>query len=140
MSTEQYSTDAPDTPSSLEQVRLRFESWRQRRKKRTSTPKSLWVAAVALSGEYSISHLSRVLGVNYTALKKRIQKTNNVDFSASEAPSATFLELPFPSSTPVLECTVEILRNDGAIMRMHLKGNTGSDLLELGKAFWSNGS
>ena len=34
---------------SLEQVQQRFESWRQRRKKRTHIPQSLWKAAVALS-------------------------------------------------------------------------------------------
>jgi hypothetical protein len=33
-----------------------------------------------------------------------------------------------------------MIRADGAAMTMHLKGATGSDLLELGKAFWRYGA
>ena len=139
MSSDNHPTDVATISPSLEQVRQRFESWRQRRTKRTSIPQSLWKAAAALSGEYSICHLSKVLRVNYTALKNQVLKFNAPPPSASHAPSPTFLELPV--AAPVaLESTIEMVRADGAVMRMHLKAATGSDLLELGKAFWAGGS
>jgi hypothetical protein len=138
MSNENHPTDAATTAPSLEQVRQRFESWRQSREKRTRIPQSLWKAAVALSEEYSIHHLSKVLRVNYAALKNQVLKLNPPDPSASYVSTATFLELP--PAAPVVESTIEIVRADGAAMTMHLKAATGSDLLELAKAFWAGGS
>lgn len=139
MSYEKIPTDVPENLSSLEQIQIRFETWRQRRKKRTRIPKSLWEAAVGLSEEYSVSHLSKALRVNHTALKRQIEKMRPAQDSVPHA-STTFLELPIPPLNTVPECTVEIFRNDGAVMKMHLKGNSGSDFLEMSKAFWTNGS
>jgi hypothetical protein len=138
MNSDNHRTDVTTVTIELEQVRQRFESWRQNRKKRTHIPKSLWKAAAALSGEYSINHLSKVLRLNYTALKNHIHKSNPPPQNASYVSSITFLELPPP---PVAqESTIEIVRSDGAVMRMHLKAATCSDLIELGKTFWKGGS
>lgn len=71
MSDDPDASDELPIALSIEQVQQRFESWRQRRKKRTHIPQSLWKAAVALSEEYSICHLSKALRVNYTALKNK---------------------------------------------------------------------
>lgn len=120
---------------SLEQFQQRFESWRQRRKKRTRIPQNLWKAAVALSEEYSIFHLSKALRVNYTALKKQVYKFSAQQASTSYVSSSTFVELPPPTPPAVLESTIEVIKNDGSAMRMHIKGADCSDLLELGKAF-----
>jgi hypothetical protein len=138
MSNDNQSTDVATIASTIEQVQRRFESWRQRRKKRTRIPQSLWKAAVALSEQYSICHLSKVLRVNYTALKNQVLKLNPPAPSASYVSTATFLELP--QSAAPLESTIEIVRGDGAVMTMHLKAATSSDLLELGKAFWAGDS
>lgn len=138
MSNENHPIDDATIAPSLEQVRQRFESWRQSRKKRTRIPHGLWKAAVALSQEYSIHHLSKVLRVNYAALKNQVLKLNPPAPSASYISTAKFLELP-PPAAPV-QSTIEIVRADGAAMTMHLKAATGSDLLELAKAFWAGGS
>jgi hypothetical protein len=89
---------------------------------------------------YSVSHLSKVLRVNYSALKRQIQLKNLVDSSVSQYASPSFLKLPIPSLNTAQECTVEIFRNDGTLMRMHLGAANGSDLLELGKVFEARGS
>jgi hypothetical protein len=49
MNDDPHASDELPMALSLEQVQQRFESWRQRRKKRTHIPKSLWKAAVALN-------------------------------------------------------------------------------------------
>ena len=59
MNEETHKSDESPNAVSLEHVQQRFESWRQRRKKRARIPQSLWKAAVALSREYSICHLSK---------------------------------------------------------------------------------
>lgn len=135
---KKHPTDISTIDPGLEDVRQRFESWRQHRRKRTRIPKSLWKAAVALAEQYSVNHLSKVLRVNYTALKTQVLESNPVSSSASPVCTATFLELPPPAA--VLESTIEMVRADGAIMRMHLKAASRSDLLELGKAFLAGGS
>jgi hypothetical protein len=131
--------DDPTIAPSLEQVQQRFESWRQRRKKRTRIPQSLWRAAVALSEEYSICHLSKTLRVNYTALKSKVENANATEEGPSDTFLAPFIELPAPV-VPLRESTIEMIKCDGSIMRMHIKGSADADLLELGKAFWQTGS
>ena len=126
------------TPT-LEQVRQCFESWRQRRKKRTRIPQSLWQSAIALSGEYSICHLSKALRVNYTTLKNKVENTNPPEEHPANILPASFIEIPAPIA-PSLEATIEMIKRDGSVMRMHIKGSGCSDLIELGKAFWEMGS
>jgi hypothetical protein len=122
------------TNPSLEQVRQRFESWRQRRKKRTRIPGNLWQAAVALSEEYSICHLSKVLRVNYTTLKEKVIDANTPDKHTRDVFSSPFIELPHPA-TSLPESTIEMIKTDGSVMRAHVKGAACSDLVALGKAF-----
>jgi len=138
MNNDNHSKGSTTLAPDMEEVRLRFESWRKNRTKRTRIPQSLWDAAVSLSGEHSISHLSKVLRVNYTALKKQV--VNSKDSLPKPLPvfPASFFELPVPEPLP--ESTIEVARSDGAVMRMQLKGITSSDLLALGKSFWANDS
>lgn len=135
MRKENDATNPSELHAGLEQVRLRFETWRRRREKRTRIPDSLWEAAVELSGRYSVGCVSKALRVNHTALKSRIRRMK------PEAPvSATFFELPLFAANATSQCTVEISRGDGAVMRMRFEGGDGSQPVELGKAFWSRGS
>ncbi|BBO81121.1 hypothetical protein DSCO28_16870 [Desulfosarcina ovata subsp. sediminis] len=117
---------------SLEQVQQRFESWRQCRKKRTRIPQILWKAAAALSETYSISRLSKALRVNHTALKNQVAKLNVPEPSRSDL--SPFVELPVPVE-PFLESSIEMIKSDGSVMRMHIKGAGCLDLMELGRAF-----
>jgi len=132
---DEHTPDVSTIAPNLEQVQQRFESWRQRRIKRTRIPQNLWKAAAALSEEYSIFHLSKALRVNYTALKKQVVKFNTPKASTAYVSSSTFVELPPPSSLVVQESTIEMIKRDGAVMRMNIKGAASSDFLELGKAF-----
>jgi hypothetical protein len=131
------SSDELPIALSLEQVQQRFESWRQRRKKRSRIPQSLWKAAVALSEEYSICHLSKALRVNHSALKKQVVKFNTPEPSPADV--SPFVELPAPA-VPFLDATIEMIKSDGSVMRMHVIGAASSDLVELGNAFWATNS
>lgn len=130
--------DVPAIVPTLDQVRQGFESWRQRRKKRTRIPQTLWQAVIALSEQYSINHLSKALRINYTALKSKVKNANARQQNPPDTLPA-FIELPAPAVS-IHESNIEMIKSDGSIMRMHIKGSTGSDLIELGKAFWQAGS
>ena len=124
------------TTADIGQVRQQFQAWRQSRKKRTPIPQDLWNAAVVLTERYSICNVSKALGLNYTALKEQVIKTTPRHISTEPVCSSTFVELPCPA--PALESTMEMIKPDGAVMKIQIKGATRWDLLELGKAFWGN--
>ena len=109
--------------TSLEQVQQQFQTWRQSRKKRTLIPQHLWTAAVGLTGRYSICHVSKALGLNYTALKEQVLKSTTRQTSTGSVCSSTFIELPSPA--PALESTMEMIKPDGAAIKIQIKGVSG---------------
>jgi hypothetical protein len=49
---------------------------------------------------------------------------------------ADFMEVKLEPPAAVAECIVEMQDIGGSKMRMHFRGKTDFDLLELAKAFW----
>ena len=131
MAPKKYSTPPP----SLSEVKEQFKTWRRTRKSSRPIPENLWQAAVGLTAKHSISKISKELVVDYSALKKRVPiKEKNT--AAAMRPSG-FIELNLEPPAAVTECIVEMQDNLGAKMRMHIRGKTDFDLLQLAKAFWS---
>jgi len=129
----------PTLKPSLEEVRDQFKSWRKSRERRTAIPETLWEAAVSLSEDYPTLQISKSLRLNYTALKNRVQASHSGS-SPRTGSGPAFVELDFGRSIFPGECIVEMEDKSGSKMKMHLKGVTGVDLLELGRAFWSKGA
>jgi hypothetical protein len=131
-------SSAPDF--TLDELSERIETWRQTRKKRRPMPEYLWQAAASLSKKLSIQQVSKALRLNYGALKKRVHPDAK-DLCAGKQAPATFIELGISQQpAPISECIVEMQDSCGAKMRMHFRGKTDLDLLELGKAFWRKGA
>ena len=130
MASKNYSTRQP----SLSEVKEQFKIWRRTRKSPRPLPEKLWQAAVSLTATHSISKISKELALDYSALKKRvpIQKKSTAD----KTNSSGFIELNLEPPAAVSECIVEMQDNLGAKMRMHIRGKTDFDLLELTKVFW----
>ena len=49
----------PTRPTTLTEVRNRFQQWRETREKRTTVPEELWQAAVDLCPQHSLSEIAR---------------------------------------------------------------------------------
>ena len=62
----------PAPSQSLSEVKEQFKTWRKTRKNPRPIPEKLWVAAVSLTANHSISQISKELVVDYSALKKRV--------------------------------------------------------------------
>jgi len=60
-------------PGRLEAVRRHFEVWRKTRQGRARIPERLWTSAVKLAVTYGLCRTAQTLGLNYTALKDRIE-------------------------------------------------------------------
>jgi hypothetical protein len=129
-------TDFSQTPDiTLTQLSEQIERWRQTRKSRRPMPEQLWQAAAELSKQSSINKVSKALGLNYTALKKRVYPQDKPVNAPAPSP---FIELGFEhQAAPVAECIVEMEDGCGAKMKMHFRGKTDLDLVQLGKAFWT---
>jgi hypothetical protein len=124
---------------SLEEVRDQFENWRHLREKRAPIPHSLWQAAVSLCAKHSVYEISKALRLNYSDLKHRVEDKRSI-FQAPSVSESAFIDLGLSAPMLPAECIVEMEDQKGATMRIYFKGETGLDLLELGKVFWSKRS
>ena len=125
-----------EVPSqTLNQVKEQLKNWRKARKSPRPIPENLWLAAVSLTANHFISQIAKELVLDYTALKSRAA-IKNIDNAASRN-AAGFIEVNLDPPAAVAECIVEMQDIVGAKMRMHFRGQTDFDLLQLAKAFWS---
>jgi len=116
----------------LEEVEKLFKAWRKQKEHRCSPiPADLWKAAISLTKEYSIFTVSSGLRLDFNELKKRIANKN----AEEESMPLNFIEL---NAAPTTDITVLIERPDGVSMRVSIKDKGGLDVIELGRAFWSN--
>ena len=135
----------------LEPIRRRFENWRRTREMRAHIPGALWMAAVKVAGVCGISRTAHTLGVNYTALKRRVEQQEATAPTGPEpgaglkqhrpapggvGPSPAFLELTPCSRTGRCHCLLELEDGSGAKMRVELREVETPDLAALGRSFW----
>jgi len=118
----------------ISEVKEQFKIWRRTRKSPRPIPEKLWAAAVSLTANHCLSQISKELVLDYSALKRRV-RAKKKDAAASTNPPG-FIEVNLEPPAAVAECIVEMQDIFGARMRMHFRGKTDFDLLELAKAFW----
>jgi site-specific DNA-cytosine methylase len=119
----------------LEEVRERFEQWRDSRNKRGRIPDALWQAAATLHPAYSLHQISKSLHLNHTKLRQCIHEQQAV--SSLPATPAAFIDLGLSDAITPCECIVEMQHQDGAQMRVQVKGGGRLDLMKLIRQFWS---
>jgi len=117
---------------SIEEVRARFEDWRQKRQGKAAIPGELWAAA---------ADVARWNGVNRTAAElhldggklKRLMASTGAEREKAAPPS--FVELVAPHVPIIAECSVELEGRRGKI-RIQLKGSSAADLTALSRMLW----
>ena len=128
-------------PARLARLEKRFASWRKTRKRGERIPKPLWRAAAKLAAEYGLNATAKALGLDYYALKKRVQEEGARAHRLPQDPSVpTFVEVARPGEASSGECILELEDIGGAKMRVHLKGVEAPDLVALSRSFWGVGS
>jgi hypothetical protein len=126
-----------DVSVGLENVRRRFERWRETRRAGSRIPGSLWAAAVRMAGTCGLHRTARALRLDYYSLKERVEQQATASPASTDgAAGIPFLELAPSASLAPCDCTVEWEDAAGAKMRVHLKGTTMPDLAALGRSFW----
>ena len=137
---EHLSIQRPATKPPLEDVRHRFETWREGKKQGSRIPKSLWAAAVEICTEqHKVYQVSRALGLDYNELRRRVAGTKRgADDPVVSGPEFVELSLGLESQ-PVL-CSVEMESAAGGKLKMTFSGKCRDfDPMELAKVFWGGG-
>jgi hypothetical protein len=118
----------------LEQLKKRFVNWRRTRKAKTAIPSRLWNSAAKMAMHCGLSRTAKALGLNYYDLKKRIDAC-----AAALSSSATFIELSPAVVGSMPEYIIECEDENGAKMRIQIKGANAPDLNAIAATFWRGG-
>ena len=135
-------------PARFEAVRRRFELWRRTRQGRARIPERLWTSAVKLAATYGLCRTARTLGLDYNALKQRVESAGLNDSPAgptprrkkparcastakksAQNPAMTFVELTPLERPGAPECIVELEDPGGAKMRIRLTGRQSPEMV-----------
>jgi hypothetical protein len=114
----------------IDEVRARFDEWRQNRQGKGQIPDELWSAAIDLARKNGINQTAAELHLDGGKLK-RLMMAKVTPTKAAPA----FVELLAPRATSLPECTIELEGRRGKI-RIQLKGASASDLAGLSRALW----
>lgn len=63
----------------FKKVESEVADWRRTRKARTPIPEELWLSVMGLYPEMTVYKISKGLGLNYTAVKTRIEKAKEAE-------------------------------------------------------------
>lgn len=129
-----------------------FKDWRSSREKMCRIPGRLWKVAAKLSPHYPVSTICRNLGLNWGALKKKIDHLSlsahaNHAVKPPNQPSFVELKLNSQEQAPSLllnqsappHCAIELTRPDGTVMKIFSSSSDDTplnlDILGLCKTF-----
>lgn len=120
----------------LSDARRQFERWRATRKRGTRIPERLWRAAAAAGREHGVSKTGQVLGLDYYALKKRVESASEEGPMVEPPSEIKFFELPLGVASGRPECVVEYDDGQGARLRVELQGAALAELETVARALW----
>ena len=115
----------------LDEVRTRFENWRQNRQGKHPIPDELWSAAIEVARRDGVNPTAAALHLDGGKLKRRIAAAGSV---SGKAATPTFVEL-MPPTVDLRECTIE-LEGRNSKLRIHWKSATVADVVALSRALW----
>ena len=132
------SSDATDLQDDLEQLRRRFEEFRDTQPTRSRLPETLWAAAAELAKRHGVNPTARALRLDYTALRKRVKNQDQPKRKRTPALPPTFMEFVAPGAKAVTNCTVEVESMQSGKLRLELKAVATTELANLLRAFVSH--
>ena len=116
----------------LDEVRTRFENWRQNRRGKQPIPEELWSAAIGVARRDGVNPTAAALHLDGGKLKRRMVAAGSV---SGKGMPPTFVELMAPHTVDQHECTIELEGRKGKL-RIHWKGATSADVAALSRALW----
>ena len=123
----------------LTAVRERLDGWRRRHGGRgRRIPEALWDEAARVAKLAGLAETARALRLREGALGVRMGKAGGAGAGEGRGPRPTFVELTgLGHLGGAGQRVVELVRGDGALMRIHLAGASAAEVVSLAEAFWS---
>ena len=129
--------EATAIPDDLEQLRRRFEEFRNTQPGYSRLPDGLWAAAAELARRYGVNPTARALRLEYKGLRKRVEDQQRPKAKRKKAEAPNFLEFIAPGAKAVTNCTVEVESAQGSKLRLELKAVATTELASFIRAFVS---
>jgi uncharacterized OsmC-like protein len=121
----------------LEQVKNRFETWRQAKQKGDPIPKKLWQAAVALCDKFTVSQVAQALRLDYNHLKRRVlSDRQNQGTDTGTLADPVFFEWSVNAAQVDVRWEIEMQTPNGAKMKVTRSGPGAFDFGDIFNAFW----
>lgn len=117
---------------SIDEVRVRFEQWRQTRQGRARIPDELWAAAAAVARRDGVNRTAAALNLDGGKLKRQMAVSNS---GPRKTPPPAFVELLASGAASLPEYTIELEGRHGKLC-IRCKGTTAADLAGLSRALW----
>jgi hypothetical protein len=115
--------------SDIDETRRRVEEWRSGRAKWEPMPAELWEAATGLAGVHGVYAVARGVGVDYAALRRRVEERWRGEKGRRGAAASGFVELDAAELFGAKEAAgtvIELVGGDGS--RLTVRLGTGSRL------------
>lgn len=126
---------AADVPEDLQQLRRRFEEFRNTRPGHARLPEALWAAAAELAKRYGVNPTARTLRLEYGGLRKRVENRGQAKRNHAPSTPPSFMEFVAPGTKAVTSCTVEVESAHGGKLRLELEAVATSEVANLIRAF-----
>ncbi len=111
----------PEGQKAFEELKSRFSTWRSSVPKgKRKVPHELWAGAVKLTTFYSTSSVAVALGIDYSALKKRVLQQNKTLLEPVSVEK--FVEIScqvYPDSVSPGKQTAEIINAAGSVLKLY---------------------
>ncbi len=113
-----------DPTVELDQVRFAFDRWRRQRGGKGRIPERLWDLATSAARTNGLALVSRELGLDFTRLKTRVSQGGCEPMADVPIPGDGFIDLglvsPAAEHQPSTGCLVEIQKENGTLLRVHI--------------------
>ena len=116
--------------TSIEQLRTRFEQWRNSRLRTSPIPGELWTAAVEVARRDGVNRTAQALRLDGGKLMRRLVASG----SGAAAKPPAFVELIAPPPSGAGEYVVELEDPRGRKLRIQMKGAKMPEVVELTRA------
>jgi hypothetical protein len=116
----------------IDELRTRFERWRQTRQRKARIPDELWSAAVDVARRDGVNQTAGALHLDGGKLKRRMLASGTRRRTATRP---AFVELLASGTAGLPEYTIELEGRNGKL-RIQCKGATAADLAELSRTLW----
>lgn len=135
------------SPEDLDPLRERIRVWRTTRHRPKPMPPGIWDHAVVLAREFGVCKVARAVGLDYTALRKKVAKAMELPglvlptfmdlgrLVAEEAPPLTSTGNQAAAKSGAAGALIDISIPDGTRIRIHLEAGRGMEAAGIMTAF-----